>query len=257
MSDTFKILIVEDEILIARDIKESLEEVSRNKCVIACSVLEALQIIGEQPLDIALIDIKLRGEQNGIDLGRILLAKDCMPFIYLTSYTDSITLLKAKSTRPSGFLVKPFKINDLQISLDVAHNNFTHRKIDFSYSPEDFIKSDVPFRMQKVIRYIHANLDSKLYLSNLAAIAEMSTFHFARTFKMHLEMTPSQYSLKCKIERAKALLAETQLNVMEVALETGFDNQSYFSQVFKKSTGMTPEYFRKHSLFNKMPPLKR
>lgn len=248
----FKILIVEDEVLIARDIKESLEELGHYSCTMVSSVLAGLQAIENNPPDLVLIDIKLNGKMTGIDFGKILLSKDTLPFIYLTSHTDPLTFSEAKNTRPAGFIVKPFKQNDLRIAIEIALNNFGHRKIDFSYSPEKFIKSEAPYKIQQVINYIHNNLNEKLSLSDLADIVEMSTFHFARTFKMHLEMSPANYVTKCKIEKSKVLLSETELTILQVALEIGFDNQSYFSQVFKKNTGNTPEYFRKLSLHAKL-----
>ena len=247
----FKILIVEDELLISRDIKESLEELDHYSCVMVSSVLSALKAIEDDPPHLVLIDIKLSGNLTGIDFGKILLSKDTIPFIYLTSHTDPLTFSEAKNTRPAGFIVKPFKQNDLRIAIEIALNNFGHRKIDFSYSPEKFIKSDGPYKIQKVINYIHDNLNAKLSIADLADIVEMSPFYFARTFKMHLQMSPAQYITKCKIEKSKALLTETELTILQVALEIGFDNQSYFSQVFKKNTGKTPEYFRKIILHNK------
>lgn len=249
----FKILIVEDEVLIARDIKESLEELGHYTCVTASSVLSALKIVEDEHPDLVLIDIKLNGNLTGINLGKILLSKDKIPYIYLTSHTNVLTFTEAKNTRPAGFLVKPFKQNDLRIAIEIALNNFGHRKIDFSYNPGEFIKSDAPYKMQKIINYIHDNLDAKLSLADLAEIVEMSTFHFARTFKTYLHMAPANYIMKCKIEKSKVLLIETELTILQIALEIGFDNQSYFSQVFKKNTGSTPEYFRKVSLHNKQP----
>lgn len=252
----FKILIVEDEALIARDIKESLEELNHYSCRMVNSVLKALEVIKNELPDLVLIDIKLTGSLNGVDLGKILLSKDNLPYIYLTSHTDSLTFTEAKNTRPAGFLVKPFKQNDLRIAIEIALNNFGHRKIDFSHSPEKFIKSDAPYKMQKVINYIHNNLDAKLSISDLADIVEMSTFYFARTFKTHLQMSPAQYITKLKIEKSKVLLTETEFTILQVALEIGFENQSYFSQVFKKNTGLTPEYYRKISMHNKYNSIK-
>ena len=214
-----KVLIVEDEVLIARDIKESLEELGNYSCVMVTSVLSALRVIEDDTPNLVLIDIKLSGKLTGIDLGKILLSKDNIPYIYLTSHTDILTFSEAKNTRPSGFLVKPFKQNDLRIAIEIALNNFGHRKIDFSHSPEEFIKSDAPYKMQKVINYIHDNLDAKLSLVDLADIVEMSTFYFARTFKIHLQMSPAQYITKCKIEKSKILLTETEFTILQVGLE--------------------------------------
>jgi YesN/AraC family two-component response regulator len=239
-----KILIVEDEILIARDIKESLEELDYSVCDFAPSVARALEVMQQQRPDIALVDIKLKGKESGIDLGKVLLQRDVIPFIYLTSHTDAVTLSQAKDTHPSGYLVKPFKQNDVHVALQIALNNFAHRKIDSSHSPQELTKPATPFKISKVINYINDNIDAKIQLADLAALAQMSLFHFCRTFKSYVKTSPITYILKVKIEKSKALLSTTDLNILQVALEVGFENQSYFSQVFKKHTGQTPEHFR-------------
>ncbi len=244
MHEKIKILIVEDEVLVARDIKESLQELNYSVCEYVASVAHALKVIQDQNPDIALIDIHLKGKGSGIDLGKILMEKDTIPFIYLTSFTNTLTLSNAKNTRPSGFLVKPFKQLDVHVALQIALNNFAHRKIDFSHNPQDFIKSGTPFRIQKVVNYINDNIDAKIQLADLASLAKMSTFHFSRTFKNCLKMPPLSYVSKIKIEKSKGLLCDTDMDILQVALEVGFENQSYFCQVFKKYTGQTPEHFR-------------
>lgn len=254
LSEIIKILIVEDEILIARDIKEALQELNYAVCDFAPSVSRALELLATENPDIALIDIKLRGDKTGIDLGKILLQDDRIPFIYLTSYTDALTLSEAKKTRPSGYLVKPFKQNDVHMALEIALNNFAHRRIDVSHSPEEFIKSGTPFKIRKVIQHINDNLDSKIQLTDLATVAQMSLFHFSRTFKSFMKMSPAHYISKVKIEKSKGLLLNTDLNILQIALEVGFDNQSYFSQVFRKHTGQTPEQFRNSGLLTKKQP---
>jgi YesN/AraC family two-component response regulator len=251
LSESIKILIVEDEILIARDIKEALEELNYSVCDFAPSVERALEIIEAEKPDIALIDIKLKGKETGIDLGKILLEKDTIPFIYLTSHTDALTLSESKNTRPSGYLVKPFKQNDVHIALEIALNNFAHRKIDISHSPQEFVKSGTPFKIRKVINYINENVDTKMQLVDLAALAQMSTFHFSRTFKSYIKLSPANYITKIKIEKSKGLLSDTDLNILQIALEVGFENQSYFSQVFKKEVGNTPEQYRNISFLKK------
>ncbi|WP_298144440.1 response regulator transcription factor [Flavobacterium sp.] len=246
-----KILIVEDEILIFRDIREALEKFGYSVCDYAPTVARAKDIIEKEQPDIAIIDIKLKGEESGIDLGRFLIEKDIIPFIYLTSHADTLTLSEAKKTRPSGYLLKPFKQDDIFVALEIALSNFAHRKIDLSHSPEEFIKSGTPFKIRKVIDYINTHLDERLQLTDLAKLVDMSTFHFARTFKHFIKSSPANYIAKVKVEKSKALLSETDMNVLQIALEVGFENQSHFSQVFKKHTGYTPENYRNICLLKK------
>jgi len=72
----------------------------------------------------------------------------------------------------------------------------------------------------------------------------MSNFHFAREFKRATGTTPHQYLIKFRIERAKTLLNEDSLPLVEVGLRSGFSHQSHFTRLFRKITGTTPRLYR-------------
>ena len=72
----------------------------------------------------------------------------------------------------------------------------------------------------------------------------MSTFHFAREFKRATGTTPHQHLIKFRVERAKALLADSRLPLAEVGLRTGFSHQSHFTRLFHRLTGTTPQSYR-------------
>lgn len=133
----FKILIVEDEVLIAEDLKDSLEELGYDVCSVCYNSEKAVKELYRCQPDLALLDITIRGSQNGIDLGNIINKNHEIPFIYLTSHSDKATLDRAKVTRPYGYIVKPFKDSDLSSSIQIAlfnHGEFLRRKrLDISY----------------------------------------------------------------------------------------------------------------------------
>ncbi len=95
--------------------------------------------------------------------------------------------------------------------------------------------------IQRVIEYIHDNLAHQLTLAELSFIANLSSYHFARTFKQATGMAPHQYILHTRIERAKSLLLQGKLSVAEVALQVGFFDQSHFTRYFKRVVGVTPQ----------------
>lgn len=99
-------------------------------------------------------------------------------------------------------------------------------------------------RLDRVLEYIAANLSQSLSLTEIAAIAGMSAYHFARLFKTSTGLSPHQYVLAQRIERAKHLLLGGQSSVIDVALESGFNDQSYFSKMFRKATGVPPMRYR-------------
>ena len=102
-----QILIAEDEGLIAADIQTQLERSGYQVPAIASSGEEALLFARSQPFDLALMDIRLRGEIDGIAAARILRDELGVPVVYLTAYSDPDTLERAQTTVPAGFLVKP------------------------------------------------------------------------------------------------------------------------------------------------------
>lgn len=99
-------------------------------------------------------------------------------------------------------------------------------------------------RLRRVLSYIAENHGHELTLEDLASEAAMSTFHFAREFKRATGTTPHQHLIKFRVERAKALLAESQLPLAEVGLRTGFSHQSHFTRLFRRLTGTTPQTYR-------------
>jgi signal transduction histidine kinase len=115
-----RILVVEDEILIAREIEGCLHELGYLVVGIAANAETALQqIVATQP-DLALVDIVIQGEQDGITLAEQVRDRFHIPVIYLTAYVDDQTLARAKVTRPFGYILKPFNRNTLRVTVEIA-----------------------------------------------------------------------------------------------------------------------------------------
>lgn len=238
------ILIVEDEFLIAKDIEGLLLEEGYEVIGFIASVDEAIEIIEKKKPDLVITDISLIGEKDGVDLGRYLISKDTIPFIYLTSHTDKIVMERVKETRPYGFIVKPFKDADVKATIDIVLNNFKHRKIDVVRSNEE-VNTDIPFVLKKVVSYINENVNEKIKVEDLAKLTKWQSQHFQRLFSKYLGLSPNQYILNRKIEKGISLLIETDLTVAEISFELGFQSTSNFFNAFKKYTGKTPDLYRK------------
>jgi two-component system response regulator HydG len=121
-----KILIVEDQFIEAKSLNVILTNAGYSTCSIARSVAAALSIIEKEKPDLVLVDIFLQGEGNGIDLGHVLNEKN-IAFVYLSANSNRQILEAAKSTKPYGFMVKPFRAKDVLIMLDVALYLHEHR----------------------------------------------------------------------------------------------------------------------------------
>ena len=109
------------------------------------------------------------------------------------------------------------------------------------YSARDITGNPSNALIQRVIDYIHDNLDQQLTLAELSFIANMSSYHFARIFKRATGMAPHQYVIYTRIERAKDLLLQGKFSIAEVAMRVGFFDQSHFTRYFKRIVGVTPQ----------------
>ncbi|MGH7182619.1 MAG: AraC family transcriptional regulator [Nitrospiraceae bacterium] len=99
-------------------------------------------------------------------------------------------------------------------------------------------------RLKRVTDYIEAHLDEDISLSALAEVAGMGTHYFCELFKQSMPLSPYQYVLQKRIERAKGYLREPHLKMIDVGVAVGFKNQSHFARVFKRIVGATPTQFR-------------
>jgi AraC family transcriptional regulator len=104
------------------------------------------------------------------------------------------------------------------------------------------------YKLRRVQEFINENLGDELGLTELAAVADLSQFHFARAFRKTVGLTPQRYLMQQRIERAKDLLANEELPIVEVGLRTGFKNQSHFTTLFRKFTNLTPKTWRELKL---------
>lgn len=115
-----RILIVEDEGLLALQIKNELLKMGHTITAIYVSGEEALKGIEAEKPDLVLMDIKIQGEMDGIETADRMLKQYDLPIIYLTAHSEENTIERAKVTRPYGYLLKPVNAKELQIAVEVA-----------------------------------------------------------------------------------------------------------------------------------------
>jgi len=100
------------------------------------------------------------------------------------------------------------------------------------------------YKLRLVIEYINDNLDQDIGLSELAAVAGLSRFHFSRAFRKSTGVTPRKYLTARRMEKAKNLLSSSDIPIVQVGLMTGFKNQSHFTALFRRFTSLTPRHWR-------------
>ncbi len=125
-----RILVVEDELIVAQSIKETLERSNYQVVALALSKDEAIQASDAFRPDVVLMDIRLDDENAGIEAATIIRERFRIPIIYLTAYSDEQTLQQAKATEPFGFLSKPFTSKDLYTTIEIAlYKHQTEQKL--------------------------------------------------------------------------------------------------------------------------------
>ncbi|MFT2007333.1 LytR/AlgR family response regulator transcription factor [Pontibacter sp. 13R65] len=129
-----KILISEDEVIIAEDLAACLEELGYETCAID-SGEETINMIRDTKPDLVLLDINLRGKADGIDIGLRIKNEFKIPFIFLTAYADKATIDRAKKTEPDGFLVKPFDLKSLRSAIEIALYKHDHKAEETEDAP--------------------------------------------------------------------------------------------------------------------------
>ena len=120
-----KILVVEDNPVVAEDIKETLTRYGYEVVAVADNGQDALENVKSFDPDLALLDIHLKGDMSGIDVAKVISDQYAFPFIYLSAYSDNNTFEEAKVTKPHAYLVKPFNERELRLAIELALFSYT------------------------------------------------------------------------------------------------------------------------------------
>lgn len=102
-----------------------------------------------------------------------------------------------------------------------------------------------PWQERKAKRILASTCQDKLSIAEVASQCSMSRSHFSRAFKKTTGMSPQEWTLKSRIERAQLLIAEGSMSMCEVAFECGFSDQSHFTRTFRKLTGISPKRWQR------------
>jgi hypothetical protein len=173
-----RVLVVEDEGIVALDIQNRLRQLGYTPVGRAASGEDALRLVEEMAPDLVLMDIRIQGAIDGIETARRISTTYDIPFIYLTAHTDEQTLQRAKATEPYGYLIKPFEERELDTTIEIAlykhrmeqtvrHQSSQLQQILFTV-PEGILLLDPDFRV------VMSNMIAKQHLHHLTGSADNS-----------------------------------------------------------------------------------
>lgn len=142
-----RLLIVEDEAVIAADMADMLEDFGYDIVDTVIDYSGAIAILDSEEVDLVIIDIMLGGSKSGIELAKAIRENYQLPFIFLTSHSDQATVESATATKPNGYLIKPFEVDNVYVAIEAALSNFfaERRQKGFLITDSLFIKSDRAF----------------------------------------------------------------------------------------------------------------
>jgi|Deesub1362B_J571_1020462.scaffolds.fasta_scaffold00872_7 YesN/AraC family two-component response regulator len=196
--------------------------------------------------------------ERGLRLLRELkLQRPEVPVVFVSEKSDAELVVEAFRLGARDFFKKPINVFQLKETLEnLLRLRRMGRERRHPYLPRgdelpallQRATSNLPAGLLKSIRYMEEHLAEEITLEHLSSVADMSKHHFCRVFKRHLGISPLQFFIRMRVERAKELLKNRALSVSMVALEVGFNDISNFIKHFKKVTGITPSAFRKRVL---------
>lgn len=198
-----QILIVEDEAIIAQDIAITLKNAGYSIAGIAHNAEKAIEILNNTPPALALLDIQINGNINGLMLASIINDQYKLPFIFLTSFTDEETLEKVKDLKAAGYIIKPFDARELAVNVELAIERYKTEKSEKTELPktgDDYffvkreselikVKSSEILFAQAFDNYCYLITSSQKYLipHTLKSVEEKLTAHnFLRAHRSYL-----------------------------------------------------------------------
>lgn len=198
-----RILIVEDEPIIARDLSYTVKDLGYIVVGIAHSAVAAIEKLENEGVDLTLLDINIEGSLTGIDVAHLINQKYQIPFVYLTSYSDQRTLEKVKITQPYGYLVKPIDEPTLKSTLEIAFYNFANQQERTAKKSDNFwLESEFFIRHHGEL--IKVNVNDILYAEandNYTLIYTQSQKYIVSATLKKVEEKLTSYSF-CRIHRS-------------------------------------------------------
>lgn len=244
MSNTFSVVVVDDEKLIAKNIAKNIEKANSSFSVvkILSNGLDALDYIKENPPHVVFTDIrmplmdgiKLSGEINSLNL-----PSKC---VILTGYADFSYAKAAIQNKAFDYLLKPVNLEELEKVL---------KKLELSIlaeSPEITLENDNNKKPEDIVflvkEYVHNHYSEAIDLNVIADNLGFSASYLTKVFAKCEDTTPSKYVRNYRMNIAKQLLS-TDATLDTIANAVGYTDPFHFSKSFKQAVGVSPSEYRK------------
>ena len=230
LTPKIKILIVEDEIILAQDVALRLSNSNYEVVGIAESAEQAIKILKEIPIvDIILLDIMIKGNMDGIDLAKLVNNTFNIPFIFLTSHANTSIVERAKQVNPYAYLLKPFNDRQIAIAIELALVNFSKQTPEQDLlKTQEFSKDDNAVLKIKDSLFLKKNHRFERVLLNeiqfLEADSNYTTIHTKRD-KFLYSMVLKKLEMKLPQDRFLRVHRSFIINIQAVQ---GFEGNTLY-----------------------------
>ncbi|WP_213650504.1 response regulator [Paenibacillus sp. J23TS9] len=253
------ILIVDDEPRTRQGLKTMLDAWSGGCCEIrtADNGRDALQMLNQEPVHLLITDIRMP-EISGLNLVQLLQATSLVTkpsVILISGYAEFDYAHQAIQLGVVNYLLKPIRKDKLIDAVEIAlgaHEERTRitkmqRIVDSKLVQvtEDLDTRSEP--VKEAIRYVEEHLNQGFGLREIADHVYLNPSYFSVLFKEQMQMTFIEYVTRMRVQKAKELLLQTRLPVVEIAERVGYQTTKYFNKVFKEYEGHSPGLYRKNN----------
>ena len=242
MARQFKVIVADDEKLIANNIARRIEESNGAFRVVfrAGTGTEALEQVRELLPDVVFSDIKMP-EMDGIELiSRLRREMPAVLCVIVSGYSDFEYMKAAIQQSAADYLLKPVNPEELKRLLQRLEATLLAREQQMIPRRE----SDAAALAERVRLYLQENYNQPVDFSSLADSLAVSASYLSKLFHEQEGKSPSRYLTDLRMRKAQKLLMDTQLTVREIAVRVGYPDPFHFSRNFKNAMGISPAQFR-------------
>lgn len=250
------IMIVDDEIATLEILSTSIHwnHLGINQVFTAKNAIEAKSLLAKESIDITVCDIEMPRE-SGLEL--ISWIKDLYPEIVniiLTGHQDFNYARDAVSLGVYAYLLKPILFAELETTVKTAIEKIrTEQTLEYRKKKEQLYSVDTGKELSlkgylaEIRNHINSHYGEDITRANIESLVHLNVDHVNREFKRETGFSLMEYTQYYRIYMGKKMLSENKLTIGEIGALCGYNSQSYFSEVFKKCTGMTPNEYRRNN----------
>lgn len=252
----YRIMIIDDEQMIIKGLTKLIpwEELGYELVGTAFNGRSALETVDALSPDVIISDIQL-GDTTGLELIDVI--KKSNPntlFIFISGYDNFKYCQKAISKGAIDYILKPIDFDYLKTVLLKCKTLVENRqiidqtdRISFQSTQQTSEANDSDKIIDNIKDYIDSHFDEEIDIAMISKKFFIGQTYFSELFKKEFGINFKKYLIKIRIEKSKLYIMETDYKITKIANKVGFDDPGYFSQVFKKYTGVTPRQFKRQT----------